>query len=104
MRGFCKFNDKCNFVHNQNFCKKYYMGKCFNTMCNKLHNFKPLIKKKLIKKNTISFKPDYTPPDMRIIIGDENKTFFNRDHSYSDIVLVKNLFKEEKNMIFIIVY
>ena len=33
---------------------------------------------------------------MRIIIGDENKTFFNRDHSYSDIVLVKNLFKEEK--------
>lgn len=51
--------------------------------------------RRLIKKNTESFEPDHSKPDMRIVIADGSLPKFDKIHSENDVVVVKNMFKPE---------
>ena len=87
----------CEFIHDDNLCKHYYKGKCkYREKCNKSHDFKPLIKKdkkQRKKKNTESFEPDHSNPDMRVIIN-TNKERNTYKMSYNDVMILPNFFEE----------
>lgn len=91
MEGKCK-KDNCNFLHDDNFCKHHFKGKCkFGNKCKKNHNFSKNIKR---KKNTKSFKPDLSKPDMKIIIQNDGNNFkYNMEEN--DVVILPNHFKDE---------
>lgn len=96
MTGTCKKGNGCNFTHNKDFCKHFYNGRCkfSKEKCKYSHDFIPLkthIKK---KKNTQSFEPEHSPPDMRILFQiDEDK--FTQSMTENDVVILPNFFKEE---------
>ena len=100
MTGTCKKGKDCEFIHNDNLCKHFFKGICkFGDKCKLSHDFevpknnnkKPL---KLIKKNTESFEPDHTPPDLIVKIADGSKEKFEGVHSERDVVLVTNMFND----------
>ena len=63
--------------------------KCEETQNNKFN-------KKRHIKNTESFEPDHSNPDMRIIIGNNNK--YNKEIETRDIILSNNLFCQDENL------
>lgn len=94
MEGECKKGDNCRFKHDDNLCKHYFKGQCkFGENCKKSHNFKPHQKnKRNRKKNTQSFKPDLSKPDMKILFETGEK--FNKDMSENDVVILPNHFND----------
>jgi len=51
---------------------------------------------RLIKKNTESFEPDHTPPDLRLYVEDGKKPIYPRHYDERDVVLINNMFSEFK--------
>lgn len=51
---------------------------------------------RLIKKNTESFEPDHTPPDLRLYVEDGKKDIYPRHYDERDVVLINNMFSEFK--------
>ena len=97
MEGNCKMNDKCRFLHNINYCKHFYLGNCkYGDKCKKDHNFRPRnnkSKKNHRKKNTQSFKPDLSEPDVRVlvqVVGDK----FKGTMKENDVVLLPEFFQD----------
>jgi hypothetical protein len=90
----------CKFIHNINYCKHYYKGNCkYGNKCKKSHNFNPLNKEKINyrkKKNTESFEPDHSDPDMRILV---NTNIIKKDFKMTknDVMILPNFFEEEDN-------
>jgi hypothetical protein len=100
MSGNCS-KPNCSFLHDQTLCKHFYQGHCkFGDQCNLSHNFKQPTKqsnkkrnKHRRKKNTESFEPDHSPPDMRLLI------FTNKDScpiqlTERDVIVLPNFFND----------
>lgn len=112
-RRLCKFfvegncnKLNCRFLHIENYCKHYYNGNCkFGEKCNKSHMFSVVrgrdrdrdweankdkggasANKNRRKKNTISFKPDYSPPSIRLVVVNDN---INSNNTLADNHIVK---------------
>ena len=104
MNGECKKGPDCDFIHNDNFCKHFYNNRCkFGDKCNKSHDFEPdqsnkksqkksKNKNKHRKKNTQSFDPDLTEPDMRLLIQATGSKF-EGVMKENDVVILPNHFK-----------
>lgn len=98
----CKFFMKdgcnkvnCNFLHDLTLCKHYYNGNCkYGSKCKKSHNFEPLKKQQRKKKNTESFEPDHSPPDMRVLINTNivKNTYKMTEH---DVIILPSFFEDE---------
>jgi len=108
MNGECKKGPDCDFIHNDNFCKHFYNNRCkFGDKCNKSHDFEPdqsnkkskknsKNKNKHRKKNTQSFDPDLTEPDMRLLIQ-ATGTKFEGVMKENDVVILPNHFKNKES-------
>ena len=97
MSGECKKGENCDFLHNPNFCKHFYNNKCkYGNKCKFSHEFTPLKKNKKHrkKKNTQSFDPDHSPPDMKVTIS-LNKEKYQGVMKENEVVIVPNLFEDE---------
>lgn len=89
MEGKCKKKD-CNFLHLENACKHYYQNKCkFGNKCKFSHDFD--INKK--KKNTQSFDPDLSEPDLRLKIQTDGNKFYG-EMKENDVVILPKFFKD----------
>lgn len=103
MNGNCKKGVDCDFTHDDNLCKHYFNGNCkFGDKCKLSHliksddNNKNNNKNKHRKKNTQSFKPDLTEPDMRVIIKTDkinDLSKFNIQMKENDVVILDSYFK-----------
>lgn len=101
MNGNCKKGDKCDFIHDWNFCRDiFFKGECFRENCR--FNHRPKVenirkKKPRRPKNTETFEPSHKPPDMRVIV-ENGGSKYPREHRSNDIILVNNLFCEKDDM------
>ena len=105
----CRNGDKCNYLHIDNICRNYFKGNCVNDdKCNFIHkknisdyeynkSDKPKHKNKFNKKNTESFEPWFTPSDMRVLIGFGDDQTYQNSIEVRDLILVPNLFCDEKD-------
>ena len=97
MESNCKKGNSCKFLHDPNHCKHFYLGNCkFGNKCKKIHKFTANNKKNNRKKNTRSFKPDISEPDVRVLIqvsGDK----FKGNMKENDVVILPEFFKEDSN-------
>lgn len=94
MTSSCKKGDQCDFDHNTNYCKKFYIGKCkFGKKCKFSHDFQPQIKTHKKKKNTEDFAPDLTKPDMRFLVETPSDKF-KSNMSEKDVCFIPNFFIE----------
>lgn len=99
MTGNCKKGVDCDFTHDDNLCKHYFNGNCkFGDKCKLSHLIKSdnKNKNKHRKKNTQSFKPDLTEPDMRVIIKTDkinDLSKFNIQMKENDVVILDSYFK-----------
>ena len=101
-------SEKVEFIPSYNESKKLVATKITGTDGNKLkcesnenkkNNSKKSSKKRrnrLIKKNTESFEPDHTPPDLRLYVEDGKKEIYPRHYDERDVVLINNMFSEFK--------
>ena len=104
-------DEEVEFAHSYNESKKKLVAtkitgvngnklKCeSNTSKKGSGNSKKGSKKKrhrLIKKNTESFEPDHTPPDLRVYVEDGKKEIYPRHYDERDVVLISNMFSEFK--------
>jgi hypothetical protein len=95
MTGTCK-KENCDFLHDESLCKKYYKGICNKGgRCNYSHNFKNHNKKRnRRKKNTVSFDPDLSAPDMRIHV-ETSKDKFPIACAENDVILLPKFFDND---------
>jgi hypothetical protein len=104
MSGECKKGTDCDFIHDDNLCKHYYNGNCkFGNKCKYSHDFEPSNNKqnnknnnKHRKKNTQSFDPDLTEPDMRLLIQAFSDKF-EGEMKENDVVILPSHFKNPEN-------
>jgi cold shock CspA family protein len=105
-------NEQVEFIHSYNEEKKKLVAKeitgvggnklkceSSNNTKKESGNIKKGSKKKrhrLIKKNTESFEPDHTPPDLRVYVEDGKKDIYPRHYDERDVVLINNMFSEFK--------
>lgn len=101
MTSTCKKGVSCDFIHDDNFCKHYYNNKCkYGDKCKYSHSFEPnnnnksKKKSKHRKKNTQSFDPDLTEPDMRLLIQSTGNKFEGQMKE-NDVVILPNHFKNK---------
>ncbi len=112
----CKHNP-CKFIHDPDLCELYYStGKC-DGLCNKNHFVNPDLinlvsnkknqnnnqnnkKQNYHKKNptnTETFKPDYSPPEMRMLFEyGQSKSKLNLQSN--DVVVVPDIFAGEADL------
>ena len=107
--------NNCKYIHDENLCYFFYKGECskgddckFNHYVddNLINNFNTntICKKNNTKntgynkhpKNTESFEPDYTPPDMRILY-DCSTEKCRLSIQTQDVIIAPNLFCDEDN-------
>ena len=83
LNGHCKKGENCDFIHdvNQNNDKK---------------NFKERHRRRHVK-NTETFEPSHSPPDMRIIVENGGEKY-PRIHKTNDVIVVNNLFCEKDDL------
>lgn len=67
--------------------------KCENNT-KKEGGFQKKTKKK--PKNTESFEPDHSPPDLRVYVEDGTKDIYPRNYDERDVVLISNMFNDFK--------
>lgn len=97
MENNCKKGSECKFLHDNNHCKHYYLGNCkFGNKCKKTHKFKLNNKKNKRKKNTQSFKPDISEPDIRVLIQVSGEKF-QGNMKENDVVILPEFFKDNYN-------
>ena len=106
----CKFfmtdgcsKSSCTFLHDTTLCKHYYQGRCkFGDTCRKSHDFavpsnrlqkNPNRRSRHRKKNTQSFKPDHSPPDMRVLVN-TSKTMLSEELSERDVIFLPAFFDD----------
>ena len=93
----------CKFSHDSNLCKHHYQNKCkFGDKCRKSHEFSLPNKEKSRKnkqkshrkkKNTVSFVPDHSSPDMRLLVN-TCKTINTIELTQRDVILMPNFFDD----------
>ena len=108
MNGKCNYNP-CRFIHDPELCKNFYANNC-DGKCNKNHflNQKLIViknpnpnpnsnKKKSRPTNTESFKPNFSPPEMRVLFQNgQDKTKIIPQSN--DLVIVPDLFASDTNL------
>jgi hypothetical protein len=90
------------FDHTKNHCVHYNKGKCkFGNKCRKSHDFTPekQIEKKHKnkrnhRKNTESFEPDNSPPDMRLLVAPSREIVKN-ELSERDVIIIPDFFEDK---------
>lgn len=113
----CKFymttgcsRTNCKFIHDGSLCKRYYRGECDHSQaCKYSHAFDPQTQtdnantskskrernnRKHRKKNTQSFDPDHSAPDMRLMVVTE-KDVYPQDLTESDVIVLPNFFEDK---------
>ena len=101
-------NESVEFTHSYNEDKKKLTAKNITGVNgNKLkcesNEKKESGKKKQQRKpkNTESFEPDHTPPDLRVYVEDGKKDIYPRNYDERDVVLINNMFNDyESNQIY----
>ena len=118
MRGKCLHNP-CRFIHDSELCLEFYTTSKCDGLCGKNH----FVNQSLIKKqnnnnnnnnnksnqnnrynsvkptNTEVFKPDYSPPEMRLLFETSiNKTQTELSFQSNDVVVVPDLFADRPNI------
>jgi len=77
-------NPECKFQHIDNICRNYFFNECNNANCKFDHTYKLKNLEKRSKKNTESFKPDTSNPDLLVRVNEPIK--------YSnEVCIVKNI-------------
>lgn len=110
MRGNCS-HPKCKFIHDDKLCKEFYSNTKCNGKCGLNHFINPILLEqnkstkstKLINPkrptNTEVFKPDYSPPEMRILFeSSNNKTHTNLLFQSNDVAIIPDLFDDRPNI------
>lgn len=112
MKGSCSHNP-CKFIHDPQLCSHFYATSKCNGKCGKSHFVNPdLIKSNKHNNkanntnniqrrpaNTETFKPDYSPPEMRILFEvSQNKQHTNLSLQSNDVVVVPDLFSDRPNI------
>jgi hypothetical protein len=119
MKGSCS-HSPCRFIHDPELCVEFYSTLKCKGLCNKNHFVnKDLIKStsnsnsnkhngkhngKLENKsrrpvNTETFKPDFTPPEMRLLFESSlNKSQTELEFQSNDVVVVPDLFADRPNI------
>ena len=124
MKGSCS-HTPCKFIHDPELCVEFYSTQKCNGLCAKNHFVnKDLIKSKPDLKlkpdlntnsqsqtknikqdrskrplNTESFKPDFTPPEMRLLFESSlNKSQTELKFQSNDVVVVPDLFSDRPNI------
>ncbi len=101
-------NENVEFFHSYNEEKKKLVAKkitgvdgnklkCENNNVKKEDGFQKKDGKKkhrLIKKNTESFEPDHSPPDLRVYVENGKKEIYPRNYDERDVVLINNMFDD----------
>ena len=99
-------DEDVEFIHSYNEDKKKLVAKKINGVDgNKLkceNNLKKDGNKHKKKpKNTESFEPDHTPPDLRVYVEDGKKNVYPRHYDERDVVLINNMFDDfQKNELY----
>jgi len=106
MANNCNRKD-CKFKHDINACRDYYYGNCNNKNCklshnqiNKLNNEKNTNNRNSNRrnfKNTETFEPNYSPPDMRVLF-EYGKNKCELSITDNDIIIVSDLFIKDHNI------
>ena len=111
MRGKCLHNP-CKFIHDPELCGEFYSkSKCYG-LCGKKHyvnsnlintqnkhNNKHIKHNSTRTANTEVFKPDYSPPEMRVLFESSlNKTQTEISFQSNDVVIVPDLFADRPNI------
>lgn len=112
MKGKCNYNP-CKFIHDSELCNQFYStGKC-DGLCELNHFVNPnLINKNKSNKqsgnnskhkkrpaNTETFKPDYNPPEMRMLFETSlNKSKTELEFQSNDVIVVPDLFADRPNI------
>lgn len=117
MGGKCNYNP-CRFIHDPELCKNFYSKKKCDGLCGKNH----FVNKELINSksnnnhnnhnnsnkhnkhnqrtkpiNTETFKPDFTPPEMRMLFeyGQSKSKLFPQSN---DVIIVPDIFAGENDL------
>lgn len=119
MNGKCSYNP-CRFIHDPEFCKNFYSTKKCDGLCGKNH----FVNKELIESksnnnnnnnpnnkhnkhnkhnqrikpiNTETFKPDFTPPEMRMLFeyGQTKSKLLTQSN---DVIIVPDIFAGETDL------
>lgn len=116
MKGSCSHNP-CRFIHDPELCVEFYSTSKCEGKCGKNHFVNPLLisnqsnnnnnkKKSNSNKdnlkprkpaNTETFKPDYSPPEMRILF-ECGKPQTELEFQSNDVVVVPDLFADRPNI------
>jgi len=110
----CSHNP-CKFIHDPNLCIQFYKTEKCNGLCGLSHFVNPDLVNKTGKKifdtnkknninkhhkkptNTETFKPDYSPPEMRIQF-EYNKSKCELELQSNDVVIVPDIFADIPNI------
>jgi hypothetical protein len=102
MKKYCKFyikgkceKDDCKFIHEDNICRDNFFSKCkLGDNCKFKH-----VNNNNKKKNTESFKPNFSPPDMRVLFENGfGKEKYNASIQGNDVIYVSDLFKNDTDI------
>jgi hypothetical protein len=111
MKGSCSHNP-CRFIHDPELCVEFYStSKCSGKCCknhfvnpelisNQSNNNKDKYNDKNKQRrppNTETFKPDYSPPEMRVLF-EYGKSQTELEFQSNDVVVVPDLFADRPNI------
>lgn len=105
MKGSCSHNP-CRFIHDPELCHEFYSTSKCSGKCGKNHFVNPILinKSKNNNKdkqrrpaNTETFKPDYSPPEMRVLF-EYGKPQTNLEFQSNDVVVIPDLFADRPNI------
>jgi hypothetical protein len=115
MKGSCSYSN-CKFIHDPELCADFYFTSKCDGHCGQFH----FVNQDLIKSqsdtnkqnhkkkqngkskrpaNTETFKPNYTPPEMRLLFESSlNKSQTELEFQSNDVVVVPDLFADKPNI------
>jgi len=111
MKGSCSHNP-CRFIHDPELCVKFYSSSKCDGKCGSNHFVNPELisnqsnnnkdkhndkNKQRRPPNTETFKPDYSPPEMRVLF-EYGKPQTNLEFQSNDVVVIPDLFADRPNI------
>lgn len=115
MKGSCSHNP-CRFIHDPELCKEFYSTSKCDGKCGSNHFVNPALisnqsnnnnnkksnsvndkNKQRRPPNTETFKPDYSPPEMRVLF-EYGKPQTELEFQSNDVVVVPDLFADRPNI------